>query len=200
MTRDAFLTALGNALLPLPQAERAAALNYYREYIDDAVEAGRREEDVVASLDGPAQIAGQLRAESAFALAARAPTPRNNSRAVAAVFGVLSLPITLPLGLALIAVTLALIAAAVAVTVGVLAAVVGAVVMALAFGAYAVALLVQGAATGGAAVFMTGAGFAALGVSVFLAALLIAVSAGMSRGLGRFFRWVGRKVFRRKSA
>lgn len=194
MTKEAFLAALANGLSTLPQEERDEALRYYREYIEDGVEAGRSEAEVVASLDPPGTIALQICRESTFKRAAARPTPRNTSRALAAVFGVLSLPVTLPIALCLIAAALCVVIAAFAAAVSVAAVIVAVVAAALVLGARSIWLLAAGVMTGSAAVFTVGLGLCGVAVAIFSVIALSYVLYGVGKGVGRFFRWFGGTV------
>ncbi len=200
MTKDAFLTELGNALLMVPESERAEALHYYREYIEDAVDAGRSEEEVVASLEAPGVVASRIRTEATLARAADRPTPRNTSRALAAVFGILSLPITLPLAICIIALAICVAAVAFAVIVAVAVSIAAIVAAAIVVGARSVYLLIIGAMTGSAAVFTLGLGLIGTALAIFAVILLCYVAVGVCRGVGHFFRWVSGKVSKGRAA
>lgn len=198
MTKEQFLIRLGNALLSLPQEERARALGYYREYIEEAVENGRSEEEVIASMDTPETIAAQIRRESAFTVAAEKPSPRNTSRALIAALGILSLPVALPLGIAILAVAVAMIAVLLALAVTVLVLIAAVVVMGIVFGLRNIWLLASGAVTAGSAVFMVGSGLIGLALSILAVVLLVLLTQGICAALARFFGWIGRKLANRR--
>jgi len=198
MTKEQFLIRLGNALLSLPQEERARALGYYREYIEEAVEAGRSEEEVIASMDTPETIASQIRRESAFAVASAQPTPRNTSRALIAALGILSLPIALPLGIAIIAVAVAMLAVLLALLLTAVVLIVAVVAMGIIFGLRNLWLLTSGAVTAGATVFMIGSGLIGIALSILAVVLLVLLMQGICRGLARFFDWISRKLAQRR--
>lgn len=63
MNKAEFLGALEYALTALRPEDRQQALDYYAEMIEDGVENGASEEEVVATFDAPEQIAAQLCAE-----------------------------------------------------------------------------------------------------------------------------------------
>ena len=63
MNKAEFLSALEQALLALRPKDRQQVLDYYAEMIEDGVENGASEEEVVATFDAPEQIAAQLCAE-----------------------------------------------------------------------------------------------------------------------------------------
>lgn len=58
MNKYDFLSRLRNALSPLPQEERDAAMNYYEEFFTDAGE--DNEQSVIASLGTPEELAKQI--------------------------------------------------------------------------------------------------------------------------------------------
>ncbi len=63
MNEKAFLSALEQGLRGLPSEEVREILVDYQEYFRDAAEAGRSEDEVVASLGDPAKLAKELRAQ-----------------------------------------------------------------------------------------------------------------------------------------
>ena len=60
MNRNEFITELTEKLAHLPKAERAEIIGYYRELIDDGLENGQTEEEILRSFDSPDEIAKQL--------------------------------------------------------------------------------------------------------------------------------------------
>jgi len=64
MNRLAFLTILHDGLAGLPERETDDILADYMSYFDEAVAAGRGEEEVAAALGDPRRLARELRAES----------------------------------------------------------------------------------------------------------------------------------------
>ena len=60
MTKQVFLNELAAALHSLPREERYRTLGYYDELIDDRMEDGQSEEDAVASLGEPQQVAREM--------------------------------------------------------------------------------------------------------------------------------------------
>ena len=63
MTKQLFLNELAAALHSLPREERYRTLGYYDELIDDRMEDGQSEEDAVASLGEPQQVAREILGE-----------------------------------------------------------------------------------------------------------------------------------------
>lgn len=63
MTKKEYLRRLKRALYGVPKEERDKLLDYYRELIDDGVESGKSEEEVVSELESPEKVAENFREE-----------------------------------------------------------------------------------------------------------------------------------------
>ena len=74
MRRDQFILELRRSLNKLPQIEVEDIIRDQNEYISDAMIAGRREEDVIASLGDPKNLANSLQADIKIQKAESAPT------------------------------------------------------------------------------------------------------------------------------
>ena len=112
MEKQAFLDALDAALAGLPQRERDERLSFYSELIDDRVEEGTPEEEVVASLGDVCEIARESRSE--YDLGSRERRERKKKRALRGweiALLVLGSPLWISLGAAALAVVIALYAA-----------------------------------------------------------------------------------------
>ena len=66
MTKEQFLQHLAHDIAGLPQTDVSRWLEYYGEMLDDRMEDGMGEEEAVAALGEPAQIARQILAETPF--------------------------------------------------------------------------------------------------------------------------------------
>lgn len=66
MKQDAFIQRLRQALGSLPKRDVDEIVADYREYIGDALSAGRTEEDVIAALGEPEKLARELKAQANF--------------------------------------------------------------------------------------------------------------------------------------
>jgi uncharacterized membrane protein len=66
MKQDGFIEALRRELSNLPKPAVDEIVADYREYIGDALAAGRREEDVVAALGDPVKLARELKAQANY--------------------------------------------------------------------------------------------------------------------------------------
>ena len=63
MNKQEFLAALARELEPLPREERERTLTYYGELIDDRLEDGQDEGEVIQSLGAPKAVAEELLGE-----------------------------------------------------------------------------------------------------------------------------------------
>ena len=69
MNKQEFLAALARELEPLPREERERTLTYYGELIDDRLEDGQDEGEVIQSLGAPKAVAEELLGEEEQPLA-----------------------------------------------------------------------------------------------------------------------------------
>ena len=66
MKQDVFIQKLRNELGALPKAAVDEIIADYREYIGDAIAAGRAEEEVIAALGDPVKLARELKAQASY--------------------------------------------------------------------------------------------------------------------------------------
>jgi len=66
MKQDVFIDTLRQELGGLPKAAIDEIVADYREYIGDALAAGRHEEEVIAALGDPAKLARELKAQASY--------------------------------------------------------------------------------------------------------------------------------------
>ena len=66
MKQDAFIQRLRQGLASLPKQEVDEIIADYREYIGDAMAAGRNEEEVLAALGDPDKLARELKAQATY--------------------------------------------------------------------------------------------------------------------------------------
>lgn len=139
MTKADFLQLLERALAQLPEEERRANLEYYRELLDDMTEEGMTEAKATAKLGSPSQIAQNILQEMPLGkLVSTRVKPKRGWTPLAIVLTVLGSPVWVPLLLAAAAVVLAIFvsiwalgAAVVAVVIGLAVAVVAAPILAI---------------------------------------------------------------------
>ena len=139
MTKADFLQLLERALAQLPEEERRANLEYYRELLDDMTEEGMTEAEATAKLGSPSQIARNILQEMPLGkLVSTRVKPKSGWTPLAIVLAVVGSPVWVPLLLAAAAVVLAIFvsiwalgAAVVAVVIGLAVAVVAAPILAI---------------------------------------------------------------------
>ena len=66
MKQDVFIEALRQELSSLPKPAVDEIIADYREYIGDALAAGRREEEVIAALGDPVKLGRELKAQASY--------------------------------------------------------------------------------------------------------------------------------------
>lgn len=87
MKQEHFMQILRNELRNLPKHEVDEIVADYREYISDAIAAGRREEEVIAALGDPLKLARELKAQANYRLWENDRTLSNLLRVVISVAG-----------------------------------------------------------------------------------------------------------------
>ena len=101
MNKQQFLAAVGTQIQSLPQSDVEKSLDYYREMIDDRMEDGLSEEEAVAALGSPEEIAEQILLETPLPKLVKAKLkPSRALKAWEIVLLVLGSPVWLPLLLA----------------------------------------------------------------------------------------------------
>ncbi|MBQ9783639.1 MAG: DUF1700 domain-containing protein [Clostridia bacterium] len=109
MTRNEFLSALAQKLYGVPEKDKESSLEYYGEMINDRIEEGMTEEEAVAALGSPEEIATQILRELPLPKLVQARVkPRRALRAWEIVLLILGAPVWLPLLLAAAVVILAI--------------------------------------------------------------------------------------------
>ena len=195
MNKTEFIDELYHLLNPLSKSERQQHLDYYEEMIADRMEDGLTEEEAVAALGRPADIAAQILGEVP-------PKPARRFPIWAIVLIVLGSPLWLSLFLAVAAVLVAVIAVVAAVYISLWAAIAAfyaadlAVLLGFLSGiAGGIFYLAQGISM--PAVLFFGGGLVCAGVTV----LLFFLCNLLSRMLWRLSKWSVLKIiglFRRK--
>lgn len=77
-----FLDDIKNKLVGLPEAETKEALDYYEEYLNDALDEGKSAEELLSHLDPPEKIAAMIMAETSIRKAQSSPGLKNYSKAL----------------------------------------------------------------------------------------------------------------------
>jgi len=95
MTKNDFLAELEKRLKPLDESERQDALNFYREYFEEA--GPEKEGEVIKELGSPAFVAAQVISKAQTENPSARPAGNRLSFLWIMFLGILSAPITLPL-------------------------------------------------------------------------------------------------------
>ena len=160
MTKQEFLLRLRNGLAALPTEDIEKSVEYYREMIDDRMEDGLSEEEAVAAIGTPDEVARNISAESAQNSRPEQPKtqpqPKKNTsiglKILAILLIILGSPVWFPLLMAAVIVILAIIISLIAIIVSLYAVVlslgicaIGLLAMAIT-GSFAKGILFLGAA------------------------------------------------------
>lgn len=108
MKKEEFLSQLEKKLSKLPKEDREEALDYYREYLEDAGE--EQEETIISKLGSPDAIANNIISECAQKSVSKNPeTVKGSMNAVwLVILGILASPVAFPIAFAVIALIFAL--------------------------------------------------------------------------------------------
>jgi len=111
MTKEQYLNDLEQKLSKIPAQDKENAMNFYTEYIDDALENGKTIEDVQKALGKPEEVAAKIIADFSVNRVKEKPSLSNGLKALIAVLGVCALPLALPAAIAVVAIIFALLVA-----------------------------------------------------------------------------------------
>lgn len=198
MTKDEFLTELQSRLEGLSETDRKQSLDYYSEMIDDRMEDGLPEEEAVAAVGTPGELAGEILGEMPLAklVKARVKNRRKMSGGEIALL-VIGFPLWFPLLLAGLIILLAVYIVFWAVIISLWAAELALGVSAVAGAVAFPTLLIQGSVW--ASIAMLSGGLFAAGLSVFCWYGCIYATKGSCQLGKRMFRIV-KRCFIRKEA
>lgn len=183
MNRQEFFRQLEDQLKKVPHEEALAALEYYREYFDEAGE--ENEEDVLRELGTPERIVSQIRAEIAMKNLNKeeAPSVKKGISAIwLVILAIFAAPIALPLAIAAVAVVAALSIAALAIVLSLVVAVVAMFCSGIFAVGVGIAYLFSSFSAGLCAV---GVGLVTLGITVLMGMLAVFAARGLSRLIAR---------------
>ena len=108
MDKAVFLDLLRERLSDFPFEDRERTVEYYTEMIDDQIESGISEQDVLASLGDVDEIVGRMRSEIPLTMQSHTQLPRRKLRAGEIVLIVLGSPVWLPVLLSVFLILLSL--------------------------------------------------------------------------------------------
>lgn len=178
MTRDEFLIQLGELLACLPADQVEETKAFYAEAIADRMEDGMSEEEAVAAMGTPGEVA-EATLDDLPAVPRAIARTRRRSTALLWVLAIVGSPVWVPLLLAFVVMALAVYVCiwVLALCVWVIAAALGAV------GAAALALVAAGVAVGHVpyVIAMLGCGLAFIGAALLVGAGAWAVSKQIAR-------------------
>ena len=89
---SSFIESLKNQLEGVPEEEIQEAISYYEEYLNDAAEAGKDVDEILARLGSPQEIAAMIRTEASIAKVQRSPGLKNFNSAVRYAFAGVTTP------------------------------------------------------------------------------------------------------------
>lgn len=167
MNKLDFLLELHEKIIALPEEDIERSLDYYSEMIDDRMEDGLREEEAVAAVGEPAEIAAQIMAEIPLGKLVKAKLkPRRAPQAWKVVLLVLGSPLWIPLLAAVLVVILAIYIVIWSLVISLYAVDLASAVLSLAWLAAAVMHTVGGNTAAG--VFMLGGSLVFAGLAIFM--------------------------------
>ena len=103
MTKDEFIDQLRKNLSGLPKEEIDDRISFYEEMIDDKIQDGYKEEDVIADLGSPDKVAREIIGDVPLRkIIKERVTPKRSLKAWEIVLIILGLPIWFPLVLAIL--------------------------------------------------------------------------------------------------
>lgn len=189
MNREEFLVSLERHLRHLPREERQEALDYYREYIEDAGPVG--EEEVIRSLGEPKEVAEQVIQEAAWK-AVETPAEDQRRRNLLKTMWIVLLsimagPIAVPLAISAVAVAVALLAAVLAALFSVVLAGAASVLAGAGLFVFGIPVLFSSVPSG---LIVVGEGMLFAGLGILLGAAFWFLCQLMLSGLFRLSGWM----------
>ena len=109
MTKKEFLKILEMELKRIGYKESQSLVDFYDELIEDKMESGKKEKEVISEIGNVQNIIKNIAVEEKIAVAKEKPTLSNGFKALFAVLGVLSLPLLVPMGIVAVALAFALV-------------------------------------------------------------------------------------------
>ena len=193
MNKQEFLHRLQQGLAPLPPEQQNEHLAFYSEMIDDRLEDGLSEEEAVAAIGSPEEIAAQILANTPLSqVNAEQSKPRRGLKTWEIVLLAVCSPIWVPLLIAAASVIFSLLVVLWSLIITLWAVGISLVAGTFAGIAAAVLFIVQGHGLTGLA--MLGAGLICAGLSVFLFFGCVAASKGGVRLVKKAFTSVKRRL------
>lgn len=199
MTVEQYIAALEHELRYLPKEEREGAINYYKEYFEEAKEASSDGTyDPCKEFGEPSQLAAQIIQESAQKIVApenkQTETKKEKKTSFSEVWiiilAILASPIAFPVGIALIAVIISLVIAVVVVSFGFFVAAIATGVAGIVSLVVSFFLLVTQGPTG---FVVMGVSLTSLGIAILLGILAYLIEKGIVLAIAKTFGKLVRK-------
>lgn len=180
MNRAEFFRQLEQQLQRVSKEEADAALEYYREYFDEA--GPENEAQVIEELGSPGKLVTHLKAEVAMKqLQKETPTVKKGVSAIWwIILAIFAAPIALPLAIGAVGVCIGLVGAAIGIIVGLIIAVIAIFVLGILLIFDGFLTIVTSVATG---IMAIGIGFTMLGISLLLSILVVLAARGIFSGI-----------------
>ena len=201
MTKLEFLASLREGLQGLPTEDIEERIAFYDEMIEDRMEEGRTEAEVLAELGSVESVIAQITAETPLVKLVKEKVRsgrKGKGKALTTALLALGSPIWLSLMIAAFAVVLSLVAAAWAVVISLYAAALGLAVGGVGCVAFAVIYVLRGNIPGAA--FAVGAGLAAVGLGLLLFPACSALAKGLAKGMKKMMLGFKSLLMRKKGA
>lgn len=199
MNKQAFLDALWQALGDLPQDDVVQSLEYYEEMLDDSIEDGLTEEEAVALLGSPEEIAERIRLEMPLPTLVRARAANaRRPKAWEIVLIVLGSPVWLPLALSVLAVLVSLYAVIWSILIALYAVALALAVVFLGLIGLSVWTIRGQDILHG--VFLLGAGLVCVGLAILLFLMSKALTVAVCRATAAFVRKCKKSIAGKGSA
>lgn len=184
MSKDEFFADLRRRLRRLPPSEMEAALEYYREYLEDA--GPENEAAILKEWGSPSRVASQILVEfAAKQMQKKSSVKRGISTVWIVILTIFASPMAIPIAACLVCILLAI----AAVVLGILAALggtaLGVMVMGLIFAYVGVSVVPQSLPT---AAFYVGCGLFAVGFGVAACLFVVWLSRNGLKGIVFFWK------------
>lgn len=193
--REEFFSRLDAAMQGFPVTEANRAVEYYTEYWDDALEAGKSAAEICEGLETPEVIAKRVRSEVAFDRADSNPSLRNVGKILIVVLlAIFAAPVAFPVAVAAVVCLIVMLLVVVCLAVALVAMVVASVGAGIALVVSGVPTIVSLPLIG---LWMLGGGLALTGIGLLLGLGCAALIRLLMRLCGRGVRSLHDRVTRK---
>lgn len=150
MTREEFILALNKKLKFMNTQEKEEAINYYQEYIDDALDSDKDWEEISKSLGTPDEVAAKIKADYSVKKVKEKPSLSNSIKLLFAVLGLffIGIPIAIPIAIGLLSIVLAIVIVIFAILITLIAVIISVIIALCALFGFAISLLVTNPVAG----------------------------------------------------